>query len=211
MRNVIRNDIAALSLRFSTPLARANQSQRQSQDGKTRSSRCACRLGADGGLPLGRHFSHLTHGVPGAFPAWAPPLGGLRGRSPLVPHGVRDWRWTRHLNHPRIAKRFESDCPRSRARLQRGCPGGERWDAGLCPPLENRTLGRSIRAGARIFWRLPPASDCIAGATPSEATAARRMAKPSVALSHPLIFYRRARSALEKIRVAPIRALVEIV
>lgn len=79
MRNFIRNDIAASPLRFSSPLASANQSQKQSQGGKSHSSRCACRLGADGGLPLVRHFTRFAHGIHGALRAWASPLGGFAG------------------------------------------------------------------------------------------------------------------------------------
>lgn len=205
MRNVIRNDIAALSPRFLSPLVRARQGQRQSQDRKTHSSRCACRLGADGCLPLGRHLSRLAYGVPGAFPAWAPPLGGFAGaaRSSRTPCGIGAGRATSII--------LESLCdssPIARA-LGRGCKEGAqaltRWDAGLCPPLKNRTLGRPIRAGARIFRRLPPAAEGIAGAIPSAATAARRLAKTTILCLVPLtIFYCRVRCALKKVVVAPI-------
>lgn len=203
MRNVIRNDIAASPLRFSSPLARAKQSQRQSQCGKTLPSRCACRLGADRSLPLGRHFSRFAHGVPGALRAWAPPLGGFAGvaRSSRTLCGIGAGRATSTI--------LESLCdssPVARA-FGRGCKEGAQaltlWDAGLCPPLENRTLGRPIRAGARIFRRLPPASDSIAGAMPSEATAARRL--ETFALSHPVIFFVGREAPSKKIGVAPIR------
>lgn len=204
MRNVIRNDIAASSLRFSSPLARAKQGQKQSQVGKTHPSRCACRLGADGGLPLGRHISRLTHGVPGTFRAWAPPSGGFAGaaRSSRTQCGIGAGRATSII--------LESLCdssPIDRA-SGRGCEEGAqaltRWDAGLCPPLENRSLGAAISPWGEIFRRLPPASDGIAGAMPSEATAARRLTASSFALSHPVIFYRLALSAIEKIWVASI-------
>ena len=176
----MRNDIAASSHRFSSPLARATQSQRQSQCGKTLPSRCACRLGADGGLPLGRHFPRFAHGVPGTLRAWAPPLGGFAGeaRSSRTPCGIGAERATSTI--------LESLCdlsPVARA-FGRGCKEGAQvltlWDAGLCPPLENRTLGRPIRAGARIFRRLPPAPEDIAGAMLSKATAARRLVKTTI-------------------------------
>ena len=171
------NDITACPHRFLPPLVRSTQSQRQSQYGKTLPSRCACRLGADGGLPLGRHFSRFAHGVPGTLRAWAPPLGGLAGvaRTSRTECGIGAGRAT--------STTLESLCdsrPVARA-LGRGCKEGAQaltlWDAGLRPPLENRTPGRPIRAGARIFRRLPPAPEGIAGAIPSGATAARRLAK----------------------------------
>jgi hypothetical protein len=194
----MRNDIAALSHRFSSPLARAKQSQRQSQCGKTLPSRCACHLGVDGSLSLGRHFSCIAHGVPGTLCAWAPPLGGLAGeaRSSRTLCGIGAGRATSTI--------LESLCdlsPVARA-FGRGCKEGAQaltlWDAGLCPPLKNRTLGRPIRAGARIFRRLPPASDSIAWAMLSEETAARQLARaPPFALSH-WRFFCWMRCALEK-------------
>ena len=180
LRNVIRNDIAASSLRFPSPPARTKQSQRQSQYGKTLPSRCACRLGADGGLPLGRHFSRFAHGVPGTLRAWAPPLGGFAGEARLSRTlcGIGAGRAT-----STILESLRDSSPVARA-LGRGCKEGAQaltlWDAGLCPPLKNRTLGRPIRAGARIFRRLPPALDSIAGAMLSKPTAARRLGKTTI-------------------------------
>ena len=180
MRNVIRNDLAASSLRFLSPLARVRQSQRQSQGRKTHSSSCACRLGAGRGLPLGRHFTRLAHGIHGALRAWAPPLGGLAGvaRTSRTECGIGAGRATSTI--------LESLCdlsPVARA-FGRGCKEGAQaltlWDAGLCPPLKNRTLGHPIRAGARIFRRLPPAPEDIAGAMLSKATAARRLVKTTI-------------------------------
>ena len=198
MRNVIRNDISASSLRFSSPLVRAKPSQRQSQCRKSHSSSCACRLGADGGLSLGRHFSCIAHGVPGALPAWAPPLGGIAGeaRSSRTECGIGAERATSTI--------LESLCdlsPVARA-FGRGCKEGAQaltlWDAGLCPPLENRTLGRPIRAWARIFRRLPPPLDNIAGAMLSRATAARRMARAPPFALVPLAFFIVRRNAPSK-------------
>lgn len=175
-RNVMRDDITAPPHRFSSSRARLNQSQRQSQCVKTHPSRCACHLGVDGSLPLGRHFPRLAHGVPGAFPAWAPPLGGIAGaaRSSRTECGIGAERAT--------STGLESLCdssPVARA-FGRGCKEGAqaltRWDAGLRPPLENRSLGAAISPGGEIFRRLPPVLDGIAGAMPSRTTAARLLA-----------------------------------
>ena len=180
LRNVMWNDITACPHRFLPPLVRATQSQRQSQYGKTLPSRCACRLGADGGLPLGRHFSRFAHGVPGTLRAWAPPLGGCAGEARLsrTMCGIGAGRAT-----STILKSLCDLSPAARA-FGRGCKEGAQaltlWDAGLCPPLKNRTLGRPIRAGAQIFRRLPPAMDSIAGAMLSMATAARRLVKTAI-------------------------------
>lgn len=190
MRNVIRNDIAASSLRFLSPLAIANQSQKQSQGGKSHSSRCACRLGADRGLPLGRHFTRFAHGIHGALRAWASPLGGFAGDARLSCTGC--WIGTGRATST-ILKSLCDLSPFARA-CWRGCKEDAQeltlWDAGLCPPLENRMLGHPIPAGARIFRRLPPpVLDDIARAMPLKTTAARRVEKPPpFALSHRIFF-----------------------
>jgi hypothetical protein len=152
----LRDVIAASSLRFPSPLLRATQSQRQSQCGKMLPSRCACRLVADGSLPLVRHFARFAHGVPGALRAWAPPLGGIAGVSRLsrTECGIGAGRATSTI--------LESLCdlsPVARA-FGRGCKEGAQaltlWDAGLCPPLKNRTLGRPIRCLGADFSAAPP-------------------------------------------------------
>ena len=177
MRNVMRDDIAALPLRFSSSHAGAGQGQRQSQCWQTHPSRCACRLGADGCLPLGRHFAPVAYGVPGAFPAWAPPLGGFAGvaRSSRTECGIGAGRAT--------SITLESRCdssPIARA-FWRGCKGGAqallRWDAGLRPPLKNRSLGAAISPWGEIFRRLPQILNGIAGAMAFKMSAARRMAR----------------------------------
>ena len=96
--------------------------------------------------------------APRRAPRLGTPFGGLRGPCPLVPHGVRDWPWTGHLKHPRFlseASPFARALGRGSeegAQARRSCARG----AGLCPPLENRTLGGATLPWGKVFRRLPP-------------------------------------------------------
>lgn len=116
-----------------------------------------CRLGASESLAARAALPSVFSQAPRRAPRLGTPFGGLRGLCPLVPHGVRDWRWTRHLKHPRFLSEA-SPFARALARLRRGCPSAVKralGERGFAPHGTTDALGRLIPLGRDIVCGSP--------------------------------------------------------
>jgi hypothetical protein len=116
-----------------------------------------------------------------------PPCGRTaRDESALASAAAFGCRVRVNRKHPRIAWRYESVFQSLSRLLRKGLPATERLvgDAGLRPPLKDRSLGRPKSAGADFLWRLPPSKEMRAWARISLEAATRRHGE-TVPLSMP--------------------------
>ena len=133
-----------------------------------------------------------------------PPCGRTaRDESALASAAAFGCRVRVNRKHPRIAWRYESVFQSLARLLRKGLPATGRLvgDAGLRPPLKDRSLGRPKSAGADFLWRLPPSKEMCAWARISLEAATRRHGE-AVPLSLPHAQFRCWFASLASVKLA---------